>query len=209
MESREIIITYRWWNSNEKGKEIPANVQAALEESAEERILQQIKGGSTSGQLVDCVRMNDDEPEDGVEYQGWWGCGLSGPSSPSPARPAKSHQFVPIRVGGHHNKVQLPVHDILVQYAPKQSGAGSITCNSDCYKTCPACGERHCLYQCDGSHEESVESEKTVSGRHRFNGAIDGILSLILAHACAGIDIESSAYLEGIETAFDAIATSA
>lgn len=38
-----------------------------------------------------------------------------------------------------------------------------------------------------------------------YNHAIDGLESLILAHACAGIDIESPAYLEGIETAVDAI----
>jgi hypothetical protein len=33
---------------------------------------------------------------------------------------------------------------------------------------------------------------------------IDAIESLILAHACAGIDIESPAYIEGIETAVEA-----
>lgn len=30
--------------------------------------------------------------------------------------------------------------------------------------------------------------------------------SLLLAHACAGVDIESPAYLEGLETALEAIA---
>ena len=39
-----------------------------------------------------------------------------------------------------------------------------------------------------------------------YNLAIDGIESLILGHACAGIDIESPAYLEGIETAVEAAA---
>ena len=32
----------------------------------------------------------------------------------------------------------------------------------------------------------------------------NGILSLIMAHAVAGIDVESPAYLEGIETAVNA-----
>ena len=36
--------------------------------------------------------------------------------------------------------------------------------------------------------------------------AIDGIESMILAHAIAGIDIESPAYIEGIETAVEAVA---
>ena len=33
----------------------------------------------------------------------------------------------------------------------------------------------------------------------------DAIEAIVLAHACAGIDIESPAYIEGIETAIDAI----
>jgi hypothetical protein len=37
-----------------------------------------------------------------------------------------------------------------------------------------------------------------------FNAAMDGIESLILAHAIAGIDVESSEYIEGIKTAVDA-----
>jgi len=40
----------------------------------------------------------------------------------------------------------------------------------------------------------------------RYNAAIDSLESLILAHACAGIDVESLAYVEGIETAVEAIA---
>lgn len=35
--------------------------------------------------------------------------------------------------------------------------------------------------------------------------ALDAVESLILAHACAGVDVESPAYVEGIETALDAI----
>jgi hypothetical protein len=39
-----------------------------------------------------------------------------------------------------------------------------------------------------------------------FNYAMDGLEAMILAHACAGIDITTPAYLEGIETAVDACA---
>ena len=38
-----------------------------------------------------------------------------------------------------------------------------------------------------------------------YHAAIDGLESLILAHACAGVDVQSPAYLEGIETAVDAV----
>jgi len=39
-----------------------------------------------------------------------------------------------------------------------------------------------------------------------YEAAIDGLLSLILAHACAGIDVKSPAYLQGIEVAVESIA---
>jgi hypothetical protein len=39
-----------------------------------------------------------------------------------------------------------------------------------------------------------------------FNGAIDGLESMILAHACAGIDVSSPEYVEGIKTAYEACA---
>jgi len=36
-------------------------------------------------------------------------------------------------------------------------------------------------------------------------GAVDALESLILAHACAGIDVSSKKYQEGVVTALDAI----
>ena len=48
------------------------------------------------------------------------------------------------------------------------------------------------------------ESADTAAAR-LFNAAIDGLEALILAHACAGIDVASPAYIEGIETAVQAI----
>jgi len=39
-----------------------------------------------------------------------------------------------------------------------------------------------------------------------FNTGVDAIESMVLAHAIAGIDIESPAYVEGIETALLALA---
>lgn len=35
----------------------------------------------------------------------------------------------------------------------------------------------------------------------QYNAAMDAIESIILAHACAGIDISTPEYIEGIETA--------
>ena len=65
------------------------------------------------------------------------------------------------------------------------------------------------------------ESDVTTPGRGRifsqlkepavdgaamlFNAAIDGLEALILAHACGGIDVTTPAYVEGIETAVEAV----
>lgn len=35
--------------------------------------------------------------------------------------------------------------------------------------------------------------------------ALDAIESLLLAHACAGVDVESDAYIEGINTTLESI----
>jgi hypothetical protein len=40
--------------------------------------------------------------------------------------------------------------------------------------------------------------------RERYNGAIDGIESLVLAHACAGIHVQAQAYVEGIQASVEA-----
>ena len=56
-----------------------------------------------------------------------------------------------------------------------------------------------------GSITSDLRAAGTASNR-QFNAAIDGLESLILAHACAGVNVESPAYVEGIETAVEAIA---
>lgn len=45
----------------------------------------------------------------------------------------------------------------------------------------------------------------TIESSQLDDENFDGILSLILAHACAGIDVTIPAYLEGIETAVQAV----
>ena len=39
-----------------------------------------------------------------------------------------------------------------------------------------------------------------------WNRSIDALESLILAHACAGLDVSSDQYIKGIETSLEAIA---
>ncbi len=99
--------------------------------------------------------------------------------------------------------VKLPVHDIRVAFPSSVESSGSICC-SGLYEFCPKCGQQSCVWSCDGAHIGEVETKEQVSGRVAYNGAVDGIMSMILAHAISGIDVESPAYLEGIETALQA-----
>lgn len=86
---------------------------------------------------------------------------------------------------------------------------GSIT--SDLQReTCPYCGMADCCFSCDesqacGLNANDDDPADGVAGRLKFNGALDAVESLVLAHACAGIDVNSPAYLEGIETAINAL----
>jgi hypothetical protein len=56
----------------------------------------------------------------------------------------------------------------------------------------------------DGSDITSGLKEEENDENELYNAACDGIEAMILAHAAAGIDIESPAYIEGIETAVEA-----
>lgn len=56
----------------------------------------------------------------------------------------------------------------------------------------------------EGGTITSSLREEDSEGNELFNVAMDGIEALILAHACAGVDITTPAYLEGIETAVEA-----
>ena len=48
-------------------------------------------------------------------------------------------------------------------------------------------------------HDAPTVTDEAVD----YGNAVDAIESLILAHACAGVDIASPAYIRGIETAVE------
>ena len=66
---RKITITYRWWKDDKKVIK-PEHVEA-LEETAMDRIQEQMGKGWACGDLTDNIHMADD-PVGGVEYSGWW-----------------------------------------------------------------------------------------------------------------------------------------
>jgi len=79
-------------------------------------------------------------------------------------------------------RVELDYGGIVVEIT--EAGAGSIS--SD-------------LHETQGGADE-------VEGYDRYEGGIDALESLILAHATLGVDIKAPGYVEGIKTAVDAIA---
>ena len=60
----------------------------------------------------------------------------------------------------------------------------------------------------DPEHPGAYQGGKITSnlkGSNRLcRAAMDAIESLVLAHACAGVDVASPGYVEGIETAVEA-----
>lgn len=79
-------------------------------------------------------------------------------------------------------RVELDYGGIVVEIA--STGAGNIT--SD-------------LHETQGGADE-------VEGYERYEGGIDALESLILAHATLGVDIKAPGYVEGIKTAVEALA---
>jgi hypothetical protein len=65
-------------------------------------------------------------------------------------------------------------------------------------------GELHIVVS-DGAGR--MHSEITREGDDdAYDLMLDGIESLVLAHACAGVNVEDTEYMEGLNTALEAIA---
>jgi len=111
-------------------------------------------------------------------------------------------------------RIELPCYGIVVLLNgdPTLHDHPSGEINTDLHdgETCPFCGQQLCNFDCDmsqGAHndDEQGESDDEVRGRLQYHGGCDALESLILSHAIAGIDITSPAYIEGIESAVEAL----
>ncbi len=112
-----------------------------------------------------------------------------------------------IETGCYGIVVEL-VDEILHSLTPNTYSGGSIS--SDLKEACPICHLINCIDDscllkiiADFGEEDGKEDYKD---RQKFNDMMDALESIILAHAMAGIDITTPAYLEGIETACGACA---
>jgi hypothetical protein len=90
-------------------------------------------------------------------------------------------------------EIKLGVFGIVLTAEP---GAGSITSDMRQPEMHNCCRETSC--GCEDCRNEVLTAN--------YNSGIDAIESMVLAHACAGIDVEDPKYLEGIETAVQALA---
>lgn len=61
----------------------------------------------------------------------------------------------------------------------------------------------------EGAIVTNLHTNDMIEEDVAYNSAIDGLESLILAHHCEGIEVDSPIYIKGIETAIDAIAQNA
>ena len=87
-------------------------------------------------------------------------------------------------------------------------GAISGTITSHLKERCPYCDTRTCRNDCDGAQGniENIVDDGELDRRVAANDVMDVIESMVLAHACAGLDINSPSYLSGIETAVESVA---
>lgn len=103
--------------------------------------------------------------------------------------------------------ITLPCYGIVVTL---NDGGGAIA--SGIQERCPTCHQYFCVGHLSGDFRGEkppftpIEHEDDRIDRERFNTVIDGVEQFILSAACAGIDIETPAFLEAIETTVNAVA---
>ncbi len=110
----------------------------------------------------------------------------------------------------HGIKVIL-IDEELHALAPSRWGGGSIT--SEAKEVCKHCEDPACEMDCPEFGEHCTDRDPDMfrdkaderNGFLAFNGGVDAITSMVLAHAMAGLKIEEPAYVEGIEVALDAL----
>jgi len=114
--------------------------------------------------------------------------------------------------------ITLPVQNILVTLVDPvwdgsvRYGGGSIASNLK--MSCGHCGSADCDWDCPDAQEWASDRDvdfyqdknAELESNKSYNYACDGIESMILGHAIAGVIIDSPEYLEGVEAAIDAVA---
>ena len=70
------VVTMHTTKTIQLNWKVPSDISQdhldALDESGMERAMEMIKEGFVEGELHDNIHMHDSDPEDGVEYSGYW-----------------------------------------------------------------------------------------------------------------------------------------
>jgi hypothetical protein len=111
--------------------------------------------------------------------------------------------------------IKLPCHGIEVTLVDQQEDGswGGATITSELKVVCECCSDPSCNFDCPNAMEDMSDRDKDaqrllqeeITGNRIFNSGMDAIESMVMAHASEGVDIESTAYICGIETAVDAV----
>ena len=67
---KSVTIFYSWWRTD--GKDVKKEHTDALEQTAQHDIGKSMKFGNTSGELFTSICLLSSDPEDGIEYRGYW-----------------------------------------------------------------------------------------------------------------------------------------
>lgn len=68
----KLQVTIEVWNAANPKAEIDSNTVDFLQEVTLERVTSMIQGGYTSGDLSEHIRLDENDPEDGIHYRGAW-----------------------------------------------------------------------------------------------------------------------------------------
>lgn len=111
--------------------------------------------------------------------------------------------------------ITLPIGDIVITLIDedKQGKFNSGSISTNLKETCSYCNNEDCDMDCPnyGEHcndrDPDIQRQKEEEGiKFRlYNTAIDAIESMILAQACAGIDVESEKYIISLQACLDSI----
>ena len=88
---------------------------------------------------------------------------------------------------------------ITVKFFPS-THSGAVT--DTLHEECPFCSQPMCAFSCDQSKSDGDEDE--VMERLTFNGAVDGLSSLLLAMVCRDLDITDKGFQGALQDALDA-----
>jgi hypothetical protein len=67
-----IEITTEWWNNENPKLEIKTSHREVLEEEGINRVVEMMKDGYTSGELNHNLCLDRNDPDEGIDYSGFW-----------------------------------------------------------------------------------------------------------------------------------------